>query len=537
MGRAQPTSSPIDTHARRIARAIAKGGPPPLDDDIERYCETSPQEVFAAFAGVARHMPPAGHDETLAFSYLFLLQRLLEQLRYRSDAGYPDAAKLIADFQADVIAQVDAERVDESMLAFVGGALHQSKIAASPALTAAIARRAGDHAAGPDMLDIDAALRSMLDGCGGDPFAAVGMLAEVTHAMPAEDRGTLAAALALSELADARAIAVLLLLDPSAVARRSVAAALARVAHSLTPTEVRRLIAMRNWRPEGERAEVDAIVREARTASVGCARWDAGGVDKLAATMIDGAMSQGLVLVSPAGRKKKRLSSILLKGGIADAWSGEPEPPRRIEATLAEAAAPTLVVSRAYLDRTVAHHLAVGLDVQQAPPIGLLQVAETIGGADWQPARMDFAAVLADLMAEIPTPMREPAAVAALLRRSGGLADLEVLAQPWYEDGPAIAETIARAGGRDRAKLVDYLLAGPLQAQRRKWEEIFLRTALWMREGPPPSDLCWRELAIVAQALADGRDMGEIGLMRDIALRTIAVLRSTQAGGRSAIFP
>jgi hypothetical protein len=31
--------------------------------------------------------------------------------------------------------------------------------------------------------------------------------------------------------------------------------------------------------------------------------------------------------------------------------------------------------------------------------------------------------------------------------------------------------------------------------------------------------------------------MGEIGLMRDIALRTIAVLRSTQAGGRSAIFP
>ena len=39
------------------------------------------------------------------------------------------------------------------------------------------------------------------------------------------------------------------------------------------------------------------------------------------------------------------------------------------------------------------------------------------------------------------------------------------------------------------------------------------------------ADLCWRELAIVAKALADGRDMTEIGLMRDIALRTIAVLR------------
>ena len=33
-----------------------------------------------------------------------------------------------------------------------------------------------------------------------------------------------------------------------------------------------------------------------------------------------------------------------------------------------------------------------------------------------------------------------------------------------------------------------------------------------------------RELAIVAKALADGRDMAEIGLMRDIAQRTLAVL-------------
>jgi hypothetical protein len=46
-----------------------------------------------------------------------------------------------------------------------------------------------------------------------------------------------------------------------------------------------------------------------------------------------------------------------------------------------------------------------------------------------------------------------------------------------------------------------------------------------MREAPPEADLCWRELAIVAKALVEGRDVAEIGLMRDIALRTIAVLR------------
>src|SRR5262249_40372546 len=54
--------------------------------------------------------------------------------------------------------------------------------------------------------------------------------------------------------------------------------------------------------------------------------------------------------------------------------------------------------------------------------------------------------------------------------------------------------------------------------------DLLLRTTLWMREAPPGLNLCWRELAIVAKALADGRDMAEIGLMRDIAQRTLAVL-------------
>jgi hypothetical protein len=123
MSRAQPKSLPTDEHARRIARAIAKGRPPPFSADIDRYCESCPHEIFAAFTGAARHMPPAGKNEALALGYLFLLQRMLEHLRYRTDRGYADAAKLIADFQADAVAQLEAGQVDGRMLAFVGGAL------------------------------------------------------------------------------------------------------------------------------------------------------------------------------------------------------------------------------------------------------------------------------------------------------------------------------------------------------------------------------------------------------------------------------
>src|ERR1700730_11980568 len=121
MSRAQPKFSPTDEHARRIAQAIAKGRPPPFNDALDRYCESSPREIFAAFTGAARHMPPAGNDEPLSFRYLFLLQRLLEHLRYRTDRGYADAVTLIEDFQSDVVAQVEAGHVDGYMLAFVGG--------------------------------------------------------------------------------------------------------------------------------------------------------------------------------------------------------------------------------------------------------------------------------------------------------------------------------------------------------------------------------------------------------------------------------
>ena len=172
----------------------------------------------------------------------------------------------------------------------------------------------------------------------------------------------------------------------------------------------------------------------------------------------------------------------------------------------------------------MAHQLALSIEKREAPPFGLLQVAETIGGADWQPARMAFGETLAGLIAEIPKAMCEPAALASVLRNSNELAELELVAQSWFEDDPQVTQAVNRARGRDRAKLATFLLQSVVARHRDRWAEVVLRTALWMREAPPEAGLCWRELALVANALANGRDLSEIGLMRDIALRTIAAL-------------
>jgi hypothetical protein len=320
MSRAQPKSSPTDTYASRIARAIGKGRPPPHSNELDLYCESSPREIFAAFAGAVRHMPPAGNDETLARAYLLLLQMLLEHLRYRSDRGYADAARLIADFQVDVVARVDSGEVAPRMLAFVGSALHESKIPALPELAGASARHSVDQIedGGPAAGDINAAFAGILEGCDGDPFLAAGLLAETGHAMPAESRIAMANALALAGMPGSRAVAVLLLLDDDPAVRGVAAAALGEVAGTLTSADVRRLIAMRNWRPEKERAAVDAVIRKARGAGIDCAQWQAGSIDTILATSIDGSAAQGFLLLSPA-RRRKRVSSILTKGGIVDA--------------------------------------------------------------------------------------------------------------------------------------------------------------------------------------------------------------------------
>jgi len=308
--------------------------------------------------------------------------------------------------------------------------------------------------------------------------------------------------------------------------RRAVAQALARVATALTPIDVRRLIAMRNWRPENERGEIDAIIRAARAAGIACAQWEAGSVETILASAIDGVAAQGFLILSPV-RRKKRVSSVLTKNGITDAWSGGPESGRQIDASLAAAGmdAPMLPVSRSYLDRMVAHHLALTTENGGAPPFGLLQVAETIGGADWRPARIAFAELLAELMAEIPKAMCEPAALVSLLRNSDQLADLERIEQCWCDDDPQAAQIVKQARGRNRAKVAGYLLQSVIARRRERWAEILLHTAAWMRAAPPPDDLCWRELAIIAKALADGRDMTEIALMRTVALNTIEALR------------
>jgi hypothetical protein len=525
-GGPHPKFSETDRHAQRFARAIAKRRPLEMSHDLEQYYHESPREIFAAFEGVAANMPPAGKDEALACGYLFVLQGLLLHLRYRIDRGYADAAALVADFQATVAQRARDGQIDGSMLGGMAGALQQAGIDAAPELVEASIAIADSKIARPRLADLDAAVADMVAACGNDPFELVTSAATAAHAMPGEARSAMVAALAASKLALARSAAVLFLLDPWPEVRHAAAEALRPVCASLSPTDMRRLIAMRNWRPDQERAALDAIVRDARAAGVDCAQWPSVKTEVIVASTIDGSASQGLLLASAVGRLM-RLSSILVKNGIADAFSGEAELRRRVESLVARSVMETamLPVSRSYLDGVVAHHLALHVAQGKTPPVGLLQVAEAIGGADWQPLRADFDKVLGELSADIPRTMREAASVKAILRDSDRLPILEGIADSWFEDDTEAAQMVSERH-IGRSKRAERLLNVLIAQRRSRWADLLLRTAAWLREADASGDLGWRQFAIVAKAVADGVDLNEVGLMREIALRTVDFLEA-----------
>ena len=105
-------------------------------------------------------------------------------------------------------------------------------------------------------------------------------------------------------------------------------------------------------------------------------------------------------------------------------------------------------VSRSYLDRIVCHGMQLALDAGVCPPVGLLQAAELIGVAHWQPKRQDWRELLAALVAEIPASLTEPAAVVATLRKSDDWAALPGLADSWFEDDQDVHGSRAATAGR-----------------------------------------------------------------------------------------
>jgi hypothetical protein len=343
--------------------------------------------------------------------------------------------------------------------------------------------------------------------------------------VPVEPLAAIAAQMASSGAPLLREAAALLVLHPEKEVRRTVALTLLGTAENLDPRTMRRLILIRGWLPEEERHLIDQVVRAARTKGISCAAWEPRTITRLTASAIDGSGAQMVVMLSPDG-KRQRVSTILLKEGkgVADAWSRGGMSKREVGEMIGEMEATmhTRTVGRTYVDRILCHQLGAGLEMGTLAAAGLVDVAESVGAADWRPARLDWHDVLDELLADLPPDALRPVDVEAAIAQSMETAEVSGLLHSWFESDQEVDTLLREAATQGHENLIPVVLERVIAPRKEKWIERLVWVALWMREGEPDLHLRWSDFAVLARELLAGRALDTVPLLQEISAQTVA---------------
>ena len=454
-----PVPATLARFARRIATDVRGDRSPILTDELIDYIDQHPRDLNHSLDGLLDQLRRDSEKaEPLAIAYLTLLSIQLESLRFRIDEEYDSARDVVDDFQRRLVELARAGDLSGTALAAVTGVLHEARIPPSADLTEVSEEMLDDHEPEIDAgKDIQSILDAIAEQQGDDAFAIRESMNEAFHAMPPQLRAVVAHAMVESPSATIRDAGALGVLDRDGEVRRAAASSLFRSADAITPTTLRRLIAIRGWWPEADRHLIDQTVRAARAHGIDCAAWQPAGTSDIRASAIDGSGAQGFLIVTPAARRQ-RLSSVMARHGtgILDAWSGEPETRKRISAAIgqAEEAVLTLAVSSDYLDHEIGRQLFRGVQGGTVPPAGLIQVAETIAATEWRPRQRDYQEVLDQLSAELPDAFNAPGAIDEIIESSDFWGSIGSLSDSWYEGGREVHVLLAGSDDEDDGELL-----------------------------------------------------------------------------------
>ena len=523
---------------RAIARRLAQDldGEPSIED--QTWLEQMPQ-VLPTITDLAVEAAGAAdekRDDRIVQAYIILLAHQLEFVRYRADAGWDWAVRLLDEYQHRLIALGESGGIPQDDWFAMGAVLTEARVAVSDAVQTALADavyRQQDLELPDDMLGT---LRTFLDQLAemvSSPSEVIESLKNSSALMPSSLRSFLTTELSLSPHAVLRDAVPLMLLDSDSAVRRDAALALEQSARPdrLSSDGLRRTIIARNWVPAADRPALDTAIRKARLAGVEIGGWPAPSpAIEFHATMIDGSGAQSILAVDRSG-KKGLFAGLLLKhgDGVAEAWGDADVPKRQITSMMRDAQLEGIFaqVGKPYVDTMVQHAIGTAVEAGRTPTDGLLTIAELIGGMDWKDRKLDIAAEAAALWQDLPEPDRAPDAVREAYRRGLVWMTKDPIIGSWFEDGPRVREALARVPRKDRAKMAAIVMSEVLPVTRNQWTERFLLMAMWCEAAIDPKYRNRaRDLIPVAYALAGDAPLDSIPVMGVIATQTIQAVLS-----------
>lgn len=489
--------------------------------------EDKPEHVFDLVDLLAKEGKKKRPNDKMINGYAFLLAHGLEMLRYGVDREDAAMTALIARLRQHLVAAGETGRITPPILLLV---LHQftgAKLEIGDELRhlmQTLMENDSDARAACERGEGDGHFARMVEQFGGDPFAIHACLDEALEAMPGDGRADVVMAAFADEQPAMREAAIGFLLNASADVRSKLIELLVLgCPHGLvSPTMLRRMIAMRNWLPASDRKDLDTAIKAARKTAVECAPWPRPTVRQVLASGIDGSGAFTLiVIVEQAGNHV--VSGLLIKQGfgVRDAWVRRDASSAELR-ELVEHVAREIDLSETSLDyaRAVCCQ-ALAMNIEAGHPLlfAFLDFAESIGLCELNPEPLPVDKLVADLMAQVDAKHLTAAAMTRTLRRSADWQEDNPTLDSWFENN--VAEVIGSKRA-PRAKQVAALLAGPLQANRRRWAELAAWTALSLKHRREPGD--WQSFAILARELLGTRPLEDIGLMVSIADTTLAVM-------------
>jgi hypothetical protein len=426
--------------------------------------------------------------------------------------------------------EVDA-RVQQDLIE----ALHNAKLELHPRIreqALAVAEYYGRFRSGKGAPDLDTLLERLVhEARPRDPFDLLDPILAEMGLMPVEGQAVLATGMLASSQPLLNELAVLMLLHPNAEVRTALAVVFRQgnLVRRVSALGLRRLIGLRNWLPAGERPAVDALIKDVRRAGVESAPLLPVQPISVYASTFDGSGVQGVCFFARDGQHY-RIDWVLVKQGlgIREVWGGGGMTKREMETRVREmtADANAATVHRAYLDRLLAHFIAVGLEQGTPPSPYLMSVAEKAGGDYWKPYRLSLDETIAELEARAPDAFT-PERVRDVQESARNWPSYEGFARSWFEDDARIDDLLREHVGRPQ----DWMLRLPvsvrviveevLEGKRAVWAERLMWMSLWAQAREARPNVPWQDFLIVAKALNRGTPLSQIPLMDAIALRSV----------------
>ena len=519
------------TALTRVAKAVvadmaAERLSPAIQQSM-RALDGEPEHVFGLVDLLAKEGKKKRPNDKMIGGYAFLLAHGLEMLRYAVDREDAETMSLVDRLRQHLVETGKSGRMAPPVLLLV---LHQFATAKLDIgddlrdLMQWLMENDSDARAAVDRGEAADHFSRIAEQFDGDPFAIHTYLDDTVQSMPEDGRAALVMATFAEKDPAIREASLGFLLNASAMVRSKLVELfdLAAPHDLITPTMLRRMIAVRNWLPVADRSGLDTVIKAARQNNVGCAAWPRPVVRQVLSSGIDGSGAfTVLVLAEEAG--KPLVAGLLIKQGfgVRDAWVRRAVTVAELR-ELVEHVASEIGLAETSLEyaRTVCSQaLATNLESGHPAPFALLDCAEAIGLADLNPEPLGVDKLVADLIGDVDASRLATAAVNKTLRQSADWLEDHPTLETWFEDNVGKIIGTKRA---PRAKQIAVLLAGPLQTRRRRWAELAAWMALSLRHQRPPTD--WQGFAVLARELLGPRPLDEIGLMRAIADTSLAVM-------------